>query len=63
MGVLENEYHFLLVCPVFLDLRSKYIARKYYLNATINKLYILLSCKNETVTMQQSYYYVIVIMH
>ena len=47
MGVLENELHFLLVCPVYADLRLVYIARKYYLSASNNKLNILLSSKND----------------
>ena len=37
MQVLENEYHFLLVCPFYSDLRSLYLPRYYYTWPNINK--------------------------
>ena len=49
LGLFENEFHFLLVCPVYADLRANYIAKKYYTCATEHKLNISLSCKNENV--------------
>ena len=38
MNVLENEYHFLLCCPLYYDLRTKYLPRKYCHWANFNKL-------------------------
>ena len=30
MNVLETEYHYLLICPNFYNLRTKYIKKYYY---------------------------------
>ena len=46
---VEDEAHFLLYCPVYLSLRQKYLPRKYYLEPNINKFYILMSSKSESV--------------
>ena len=46
---VEDEAHFLLYCPVYLSLRQKYLPRKYYLEPNINKFYILMSSKPESV--------------
>jgi hypothetical protein len=38
MNVIENEFHFLLICPKYSDLRKKYIKKYYYQWPTIQKL-------------------------
>ena len=43
----ETEFHFLLKCPYYNDLRVKYISRKYYVNPSLNKFAILMSSKND----------------
>ena len=43
---IENEFHHLLTCSKFSDLRSKYIKRYYYTWPTIQKLSNLLSLKS-----------------
>ena len=45
MHVLETEYHYLLICPKFYNLRTKYI-KKYYTWPTIHKLTQLLSSQS-----------------
>ena len=52
MNCIEDEYHFLLVCPVYRDLRQKY----YYTWASINKFKLLLTSKSETIIKQLGYY-------
>ena len=44
-GRIENEYHFLLICPKFRELRIKYLKRYYYTWPTKQKFINLL---NET---------------
>ena len=46
MSVLETEYHYLLVCPKFYNLRTKYIKKYYYTWPTLHKLTHLLSSKS-----------------
>eukprot|EP00745_Piridium_sociabile_P016921 TRINITY_DN25249_c0_g1_i2.p1 TRINITY_DN25249_c0_g1~~TRINITY_DN25249_c0_g1_i2.p1 ORF type:complete len:276 (+),score=3.13 TRINITY_DN25249_c0_g1_i2:81-830(+) len=45
----EDEVHFVFCCPVFDDLRHKYIPLKYYRNPVLFRLALLLSSKNETI--------------
>ena len=47
LNEVEDEMHFILVCPVYADLRLLYIPRKYVIGKTIQKLYILLANQNE----------------
>ena len=43
MSVIEDEYHFLLVCPLYRELRMRYFP-KYFCNwPNIDKLYKLLN--------------------
>ena len=44
---IETEYHFLLKCPFYSDIRKKYLPRKYYENVTYNKCIVLMCTKNE----------------
>ena len=42
-NMIENEYHFLLICPKYSDLRNKYIKRYYFTWPTIQKFTNLMS--------------------
>ena len=46
---IESEYHFLLVCPVYLNLRETHIPRKFYENPTVNKFNILVASGNDEI--------------
>ena len=48
-SVLEDEFHFVLICPLYKTLRENYIAEKYYKPATFQHFKILLASRNETV--------------
>lgn len=37
MSVVEDEYHFLLICPLYRELRVKYLPRYYYTWPNLNK--------------------------
>ena len=39
MGEMEDEFHFVLVCPGFLDIREKYIKPYYYRKPSFLNLY------------------------
>ena len=41
--VIEDEYHFLLFCPTFQDIREKYIEQKYWKNPTYQLFIDLMS--------------------
>ena len=43
---VEDEYHFILVCPRYSELRSKYIKKFYYKKPSVVKLIKLLSVNN-----------------
>ena len=43
---IENEYHFLLVCPAYRQYRIKYLPRYYHSWPHIHKLYTLLQATN-----------------
>ena len=51
-----NEYHFLLVCPLFNDLRTKYIPLKYRNRVNSIKVLDLLSSKDKQVMLNLSKY-------
>ena len=50
-GMVENEYHFLLICPKYNHIRTKYIKRYYYTWPTTQKFTNLLNC-NSTKTIK-----------
>ena len=56
MNCIEDEYHFLLICPVYRDLRQKYFKKYYYTWASINKFKLLLTSKSETIIKQLGHY-------
>ena len=47
LNQVEDELHFVLVCPAYSDLRLQYIPSKYLINTSIHKLYVLLANRNE----------------
>jgi hypothetical protein len=49
MNVVENEFHFILVCPKFSELRKKYLKKYYYQWPTIQKLENLFTNKSKPV--------------
>ena len=46
LNVTEDEYHFLLVCPIYNNLRKKYIKEKYYVNPNAFNFSRLLKTSN-----------------
>ena len=46
-NMTENEYHFLLVCPLYRDLRHKYFKKYYCQWPTLNKFDDLMSKKSK----------------
>ena len=43
MNVVEDEYHFLLICPAYTDLRKSYLPRYYCRRPSLNKFIKLLN--------------------
>lgn len=54
LDMVENEYHFLLVCPFYRDLRRKYFKTYYCQWPTINKFDDLMSKKSKPVLLNLS---------
>ncbi|MCG8046600.1 MAG: reverse transcriptase family protein, partial [Candidatus Thiodiazotropha endolucinida] len=46
MSVVENEYHFLLICPFYREIRMKYLPRYYYTWPNLIKFRSLLRTQN-----------------
>ena len=46
---VETEYHFVMVCTAYENLRSKYLPSKYFVNPNIHKFNILMSCQAENI--------------
>ena len=46
---LEDEYHFVLVCPVYADLRKKYMKKYFYKKRSVHKFIELMSTKNNSI--------------
>jgi len=45
---IEDEYQFICLCPLYNQIRKKYILRKYYVNPSVYKFHALLqSCNRE----------------
>ena len=51
LNMVENEFHFLLVCPKYRDLRRKYLKRYYCQWPTLNKFDDLMSKTSKPVIM------------
>ena len=54
--VIEDEYHFLLVCPVYRELRQKYLKPYYCHWPTINKFEKLMSSESTSIIYSLSKY-------
>ena len=55
-NVVENEYHFMLVCPLYHTLREYYLLKKFYESPNIHKFNILMSSKNESIIKSTAVY-------
>ena len=56
MGVIENEYHFLLICPKYYNIRQKFIKDCYYRWPTVQKFEKLISSNNPEILLSLSKY-------
>lgn len=54
--MIENEYHFLLVCPLYTELRRKYLKPYYCRWPTLNKFDDLMSKKTTQAVLNLSKY-------
>ena len=54
--VIEDEYHFLLCCSFYSNIRQQYIPDKYLVNVNLHKFNLLLSSENENVIKAVSSY-------
>ena len=43
---IEDEFHFILICPFYKDIRENYIRQFYYRKPSMFKLIKLLNCSN-----------------
>ena len=59
MDFIENEFHFLLVCPPYKGLRKKYLKQYYCRWPTLNKFdkFMPSSNKNETLNLAKYVYF------
>ncbi len=55
-GDIEDEYHFMIVCDRYTELRTKYISRYYRHNPSMYKFIQLLQSSNRKVVNNLSYY-------
>ena len=55
-NIIENELHFLLVCPLYEDIRKQFIDTNYYTNPCLTKFNALMSCGNEEVVKRTAMY-------
>ena len=49
MNCAEDEYHFMLICKIYDNLRRKYMMPKYYFAQNLHKFYIRMPSKKEYV--------------
>ena len=56
MGVIEKEYHFLLICPKFYNIRQKFIKEYYCRWPTVQKFEKLMSSNNPETLLNLSKY-------
>lgn len=52
MGCVENEYHFVLVCPAYRTVRLEYLPKYYCSWPNIFKLFHLLQAKSKSITIK-----------
>ena len=53
---VEDEFHFLLVCPLYTDIRIKYIKRYYRTRVSMFKFLELMKTENKTMLKNLSLY-------
>ena len=53
---VEDEYYFLLKCPMYNELRNIYIPAKYITNPNHHKFVLLMTCKNEKIIVNVANY-------
>lgn len=56
LGLVENEYHFLLTCPLYKDLRKKFLPNFYCHWPTLNKFDDLMLKKSKSMVLRLSKY-------
>ena len=49
LRVIEDEYHVILICPKYLDLRTLFILPKYYTQPSLERFCQLMNNKNTDV--------------
>ena len=54
--VLEDEYHFILECPLYCQLRNKYICKYYYTRPNVPKFIDLMQSENVKVNRNLAMY-------
>jgi hypothetical protein len=47
-SIIEDEYHYILVCPLYSELRLKYIQSYYFVRPSMWKLILMLSNTSQT---------------
>ena len=55
-NIVEDEYHFVIKCPLYKDLREVYIPPKYYTIPSLHKFYLLIAAENEIIVKKLSMY-------
>ena len=53
---LEDEYHFIIICPCYEELRKKYIKPYYYVRPSVHKFIDLLNSSNKLILKNLSLY-------
>jgi hypothetical protein len=46
---VEDEYHFIIECVMYIDIRKKYIARKYWIRPSMYKFVDLMNSENKNI--------------
>ena len=49
---IEDEFHFMLICPLYKSLREKYIPERYYIYPTFQQFKLLMANRSENVVKQ-----------
>ena len=55
-NLLEDEYHFTLECPIYVDIRKKYISQYYWNYPSMFKFIALINNTNENVVKKLGMY-------
>lgn len=56
MNMIESEYHFILVCPFYIDIRKKYFKTYYNRWPTLQKFELLMSSNSKSTQINLSKY-------